>query len=559
MNDLNFYKGHWSAIPHALAALTSGNAFLLLFNIIRSVPKSICSQPIFLSKSRLAAAMGVSYHTVNNSIKELEKLNLVSVKLSNGSATSFHINWDEVEKIHEVSSQITDEGWGAVRKMLCRNEGGLQTIEKQNLDFIKQQYKRAYAENAYAENAYAENAYAENAYAENAYAENAYAENAEVNNEPMQKLHRLTTDLPRTYAEIAKVIDEPMQKLHRLITAYAENAEVMAMLKEKVMQYGLDTLLTYAKTAKATYAESAEVGSSTYAKTAYSIDIYKIKKDDSERSSLNKGGEQKEKIEKWFEERDLSFPVLSSTDFETIINLSDFSDEDYDKAVRQVWGYLQYDNNPENIESNFIPAELFMDCLYRAWNDLKEIDPAFSLSEQDMKNIFGFDLEEHNGELCCYITPSKLHNITIPATTISKPVRTRNVKDRTCRRLFVEAVTEIAKQDEKLLSDAEYIVWQIIKTVEENKVNNQSRYDEVTKLQYDNLVGVWSEETGIPVNDVKGLLKELPQKGKISLSVSQLLPEKFFKYNHDHNDTANVEELFKQKLNEYEEEDGETD
>ena len=74
------------------------------------------------------------------------------------------------------------------------------------------------------------------------------------------------------------------------------------------------------------------------------------------------------KILEWFNSRDLSFPDLSSSDFETIINLPDFADNDFDMAIREVWGYLQYD---EDSLGNYIPAEYFKDILYRAWNDLK--------------------------------------------------------------------------------------------------------------------------------------------------------------------------------------------
>ncbi len=91
------------------------------------------------------------------------------------------------------------------------------------------------------------------------------------------------------------------------------------------------------------------------------------------------------KILEWFNSRDLSFPDLSSSDFETIINLPDFADTDFDMAVRQVWGYLQYD---EDSPGNYIPAEYFKDILYRAWNDLKTDNPAFSLSRAGHEEYF---------------------------------------------------------------------------------------------------------------------------------------------------------------------------
>ena len=98
------------------------------------------------------------------------------------------------------------------------------------------------------------------------------------------------------------------------------------------------------------------------------IDNIENKENHNERSEFNK--ETDMKILEWFNSRDLSFPDLSSSDFETIINLPDFADNDFDMAIREVWGYLQYD---EDSPGNYIPAEYFKDILYRAWNDLKTI------------------------------------------------------------------------------------------------------------------------------------------------------------------------------------------
>ena len=103
------------------------------------------------------------------------------------------------------------------------------------------------------------------------------------------------------------------------------------------------------------------------------------------------------------------FQIFSSSDFETIINLPDFADNDFDMANKRSLGILC--NMMKTLQVITIPAEYFKDILYRAWNDLKTINPDFSLSEQDMKNIFGFDVEMQNGEPVCYVTPSKIKNI----------------------------------------------------------------------------------------------------------------------------------------------------
>lgn len=520
MSELDFYKGHWSAIPHALATLTSGNAFLLLFNIIRNSKTSVPHAPIKLSKNKLAAAMNVSRNTVDKCIKELVQLNILHVIESRGNATLFTINWDEVEIIHTTSSIVNDFGWKQMRK-ICNNKP-YSNVDEATCSKIEQVYKRTYMIDS-----------------------TTCSKTEQVDTELAQFLSKLDNATNLTCSEIEQVIDILVQKLSKLVYTCSEIEQAKAMLAQKLLFAGLSTC-----------SKTEQVTPQTCSKTEHSIDIYIDKeKDDGELRSPIKGGEKKEKVLKWFENRDLSFPVLSSNDFNSIINLPDFADEDFDKAVRQVWGYLQYDDSPDGFENNFIPAELFMDFLFRAWNDLKELDEDFFLSEQDMKNIFGFDISERDGELVCYVTPSKIHDITAPVEIVSRPTRRRDANDRIQRMLFVEAVTDIAKQDEKLLSDSEYIVWQIIKTVEKNKANGIPRADEITKLQFNDFIQIWSEETSIPVKDIQSLLKDLPQKGKVTLSALQLLPDNFFQYNHEHDDTNNVEELFNKKLEEYKNDD----
>ena len=64
-------------------------------------------------------------------------------------------------------------------------------------------------------------------------------------------------------------------------------------------------------------------------------------------------------------------------------------------------GEVIEDDNTDGLFTTYILSQ----------NDLKTINPDFSLSEQDMKNIFGFDVKMQNGEPVCYVTPSKIKNI----------------------------------------------------------------------------------------------------------------------------------------------------
>lgn len=272
------------------------------------------------------------------------------------------------------------------------------------------------------------------------------------------------------------------------------------------------------------------------------IDNIENKENHNERSEFNK--ETDMKILEWFNSRDLSFPDLSSSDFETIINLPDFADNDFDMAIREVWGYLQYD---EDSLGNYIPAEYFKDILYRAWNDLKTINPDFSLSEQDMKNIFGFDVEMQNGEPVCYVTPSKIKNIN-QSPSSSRKIKRKGVGDRTSRLIFLESIRQVAERDTNMLTDAEYAIWLMIEFVKERESNQQPRPSEVTKAVYEDLLKRFSNESKVPVEDLRTLWKELPQKNTVKLHPQQLSVDKIINYNVQVNQASDVEELYNKKM-----------
>ena len=272
------------------------------------------------------------------------------------------------------------------------------------------------------------------------------------------------------------------------------------------------------------------------------IDNIENKENHNERSEFNK--ETDMKILEWFNSRDLSFPDLSSSDFEIIINLPDFADNDFDMAIREVWGYLQYD---EDSPDNYIPVEYFKDILYRAWNDLKTINPDFSLSEQDMKNIFGFDVEMQNGEPVCYVTPSKIKNIN-QSPSSSRKIKRKGVGDRTSRLIFLESIRQVAERDTNMLTDAEYAIWLMIEFVKERESNQQPRPSEVTKAVYEDLLKRFSNESKVPVEDLRTLWKELPQKNTVKLHPQQLSVDKIINYNVQVNQASDVEELYNKKM-----------
>ena len=480
------FDNHWKCIPYAMATLTSSDGFMILFHLLRrgytDGDKTTCA----ISNKELADVMGTSISSVRRAIDTLKQLNLISCSQNKGALCTFYVNWNEIRAIHKVSSQISDKGWVYLRGLCLNSEvRPISAIPLTILNDVVRQY-------------------------------------------PHTSLNMNTPSLnmntPSLNMNTPSQIDE-------------EKGEDIEELSENIVKER-SNLVQY------------EQGSAQYERGCAHIEqqnkIYidnkENKENHNERSEFNK--ETNMKILEWFNSRDLSFPDLSSSDFETIINLPDFADNDFDMAIREVWGYLQYD---EDSPDNYIPVEYFKDILYRAWNDLKTINPDFSLSEQDMKNIFGFDVKMQNGEPVCYVTPSKIKNIN-QSPSPSRKIKRKGVEDRTSRLIFLESLRQVAEKDTNMLTDAEYAIWLMIEFVKERESNQQPRPSEVTKAAYEDLLKRFSNESKVPVEDLRTLWKELPQKNTVKLHPQQLSVDKIINYNVRVNQASDVEELYNKKV-----------
>ena len=480
------FDNHWKCIPYAMATLTSSDGFMILFHLLRrgytDGDKTTCA----ISNKELADVMGTSISSVRRAIDTLKQLNLISCSQNKGALCTFYVNWSEIRAIHKVSSQISDKGWVYLRGLCLNSEvRPISAIPLTILNDVVRQY-----------------------------------EHTSLNmNTPSLNMNTPSLNM-NTPSQIDEEKGEDIEKLSENIVKEQSN----------LVQY--------------------EQGSAQYERGSAHIEqqnkIYidniENKENHNERSEFNK--ETDMKILEWFNSRDLSFPDLSSSDFETIINLPDFADNDFDMAIREVWGYLQYD---EDSLGNYIPAEYFKDILYRAWNDLKTINPDFSLSEQDMKNIFGFDVEMQNGEPVCYVTPSKIKNIN-QSPSSSRKIKRKGVGDRTSRLIFLESIRQVAERDTNMLTDAEYAIWLMIEFVKERESNQQPRPSEVTKAVYEDLLKRFSNESKVPVEDLRTLWKELPQKNTVKLHPQQLSVDKIINYNVQVNQASDVEELYNKKM-----------
>lgn len=267
-----------------------------------------------------------------------------------------------------------------------------------------------------------------------------------------------------------------------------------------------------------------------------------------ERSSQYKGDKEKILLD-YFSSRNLSLPVFDKTFYESFLEQDiDESDDDVIKSIKTVWGQLGYDEElPDN---NFIDLGTFQNILFHSWEQLKQDHPDYSLSEEDLKNIFGFLVMEHEGENCLYIDPSKLQDIS---ALYSQPIQeksSRNFKyaDRTSRRLFIDCINEIAEEDDQLLTSSEFVALLLIDYAHDHATGTFSV--ELSKMAYGELLKKFSEDSNVPVADIQALFKDLPQKHKVKISPQQLLPDKFFQYNAEHGEISKVEALLQKKLEE---------
>jgi len=501
------FDNHWKCIPYAMATLTSSDGFMILFHLLRrgytDGDKTTCA----ISNKELADVMGTSISSVRRAIDALKQLNLISCSQNKGALCTFYVNWSEIQAIHKVSSQISDKGWVYLRGLCLNSEvRPISAIPLTILNDVVRQYPHT-----------------------------SLNMNTPSLNMNTPSLNMNTPSLNmNTPSQIDEEKGEDIEKLSENVVKEPSN---LVQYEQGSAQY---------ERGCAQYEQGCvhiERGSAHIEQqNKIYIDNIENKENHNERSEFNK--ETDMKILEWFNSRDLSFPDLSSSDFETIINLPDFADNDFDMAIREVWGYLQYD---EDSPDNYIPVEYFKDILYRAWNDLKTINPDFSLSEQDMKNIFGFDVKMQNGEPVCYVTPSKIKNIN-QSPSSSRKIKRKGVEDRTSRLIFLESLRQVAEKDTNMLTDAEYAIWLMIEFVKERESNQQPRPSEVTKAVYEDLLKRFSNESKVPVEDLRTLWKELPQKNTVKLHPQQLSVDKIINYNVQVNQASDVEELYNKKM-----------
>ena len=609
-HSLADFKGRYHSMPSTIMDLLTGDAFLIFSRIYAHSKKTICEDEIQISAKTLSKLTRRSERKVAQSIKELEDIGFIFIKGSERGKRTYIINWDEIYKLNQFTSGISYEGIAKLNE-ICHSDNGItpfSQIPKNILDEISADFK--YDSKSAANPALNTENAADLETSDNQSADIS-ALNTKISADGQTRIvqsaanpalkdkiaadENKTADISALNAEFAAVSPVTMQKLQQIYgldTAIAadsshiileQDGEIHLYVKlsgaEQIIarKIGINSVkLVFSSAANpalntemsADEKKSAAIsalkdknlltfGTSVNIYNKYNNkNIYKgeeIKQDldlslDNDPKESSQLPSKNDWVRAWFDSRDFSLPVLSSSDFEQIISQPKFRDGDEDEIIRYVWDSINFSEMEEMDDYRF-PAIELKRIIEHAWTERKEIKgDDMTLSEQDAKNIFGFDLEEQAGELFCIIASSKLRDIS--CTTKENPVHTRirNEQDRKSRISFIDSIQEIADMDIEKLSAAEYATLLMVDYVKERAENGQARPDEITKTQYRELLKDWAQTANVPENDLKLLWKEIPQKGRVRLSYMQLLPDKIFKYNHEHDDCMDVEELYNKKM-----------
>ena len=609
-HSLADFKGRYHSMPSTIMDLLTGDAFLIFSRIYAHSKKTICEDEIQISAKTLSKLTRRSERKVAQSIKELEDIGFIFVKGSERGKRTYIINWDEIYKLNQFTSGISYEGIAKLNEV-CHSDNNIipfSQIPKNILDEIAEGFK--YDAKSAANSALNTENAADSQIADNQSADIS-ALNTKMSADGQTRIvqsaansalkdeiaadENKTADISALKTEFAAVSPAIMQKLQQI---YSLNAEIAADSSHIILEQDGEIHL-YVKLTGAEQIIARKIGInriklifSSAANSALNTEMSADEKKSAANSALKdenlltfgtsvniynkynnkniyKGGEIKQGVDlsldndpkessqlpskndwvrAWFDSRDFSLPVLSSSDFEQIISQPKFRDGDEDEIIRYVWDSINFSEMEEMDDYRF-PAIELKRIIEHAWTERKEIKgDDMTLSEQDAKNIFGFDLEEQAGELFCIIASSKLRDIS--CTTKENPVHTRirNEQDRKSRISFIDSIQEVADMDIEKLSAAEYAILLMADYVKERAESGQTQPDEVTKTQYQELLKDWAQTANVPENDLKLLWKEIPQKGRVRLSYMQLLPDKIFKYNHEHNDCTDVEELYNRKM-----------
>lgn len=515
---LSEIPGGFAIMPNALIGFISDKActvFLKIYQCYFMLDKVALDGEEWIQVSGpflTTALQKKNRNCINDAINELVGLNIIKSKSLNRKQVLYCINWNEIVLMCDVLCKVNFEGRKKFLETCVRNK----FIPMSEVsDEIRNEIIRTYPNELRSyENDTNPPMFVTKSYEpSNVRNEIIRTENDSYENDTNLDEDNTDEQMPAQSTEMTE----------------NDNAVRMKMIRKNDGSYENDT-------------NESEIR----IKSVHNIYKEKNKKEMRERSSQYIGGKE-EKLLEYFSSRNLELPVFDKTLYESFLETDlDDSDDDVVKGIKTVWNQLGYDEElPDN---NFIDLETFQNILFHSWEQLKQDYPDYSLSEKDFKNIFGFIILEHEGEPCLYIDPSKLQDVTANSQPVPEKRQDHKFSDRTSRRLFIDCINEIADKDDQLLTTSEFVALLLIDYATEHSSSAFSV--ELTKLSYEDLLKDLSERANIPVEDIRWLFKELPQKHKVKISPQQLLPDKFFQYNREHGEESKVEELLRNRLEE---------
>lgn len=253
----------------------------------------------------------------------------------------------------------------------------------------------------------------------------------------------------------------------------------------------------------------------------------------------NKFEIEQKRIKDWFDSADRTLPAYSLEEFERIMDNPEIYNDEESKFIRLVWDSFAYD---ENEIDNLVPAVEVKRNLFEAYKEMKE-DSDFSLTEEDIKNIFSFDTEEQEGELYCNISPTKLKKLWVsrkPRTSRERRRRTsRNSEERSEMVAYFGIVEELSKKDSDKLTDPEYILC-ILKKEEEKGTNMY-----ISKAYIEQTVEEWAKKYEVPSETLLNICTFMPLKAeKYHVRADALTVEDIMMFNEDCQQPSEVEKIY---------------
>ena len=265
-------------------------------------------------------------------------------------------------------------------------------------------------------------------------------------------------------------------------------------------------------------------------------------------------------LRSWAEDRSCEeFEYLPGYELNNILDDPELYDSDYDIVLRNTWNDIQglYRDSVEDSpgsEKILVPVQIFKTMLYRVLEEQYEINSQFKVTEQDAKNIFGFELTEQDGEPYYIIDPDEIRDINKPIV-IKPQLKSRNVFDhaeRVKKLVYSECMAEVQEQD---FTRAEKAIRYMTNYVEERARNKTPRAEEMTPMQFPSFLESVSKYSNLPVDDLKILFSRLQKKKRVGLfylKFNLLVIEEIIQFNHDRNEYGKVEELYCKKMAERE-------